>query len=154
MKKFETNELYKKYSDDVFNYSISLLKDYDLAKDAVQDVFIKFIDSENQFRGDCSYKSWLLVITRNYCYGKLRIKRKEPARLDDVNEIIEQNNFDENISLADAIAKLNHEDSEIIYLREYAGHSYKEMAEILETSIDNVKVKLFRVRKKLRKYLK
>ena len=54
----------------------------------------------------------------------------------------------------DAVKKLNKEEYELIYLREFACHSYLEISEILGISVDNVKVKLFRVRDQLRKYMK
>lgn len=154
MLKKNAEEIFIKYSNDVFHYALSLLKNYEEAKDARQEVFLKFIKSSESFRGDCNDKTWLLVITRNYCYRKLRDDNKANTSIEEISEISEMENLDKKISLSDAISRLNQEDSEIIYLREYAGHSYKEMSEILETSIDNVKVKLFRVRKKLRNYLK
>jgi len=153
LKNDRTKELFDSYSDDIFNYALSLLKNYDDAKDAVQDVFVKFMSTQESFRGDCSYKTWLLVLTRNYCYQK-NSRIKQSLRLENNSKINYENDLDARITLNDAIARLNKEESEIIYLREFAGHSYKEMAAILDTSIDNIKVKLFRVRRQLRKYLK
>jgi RNA polymerase sigma-70 factor, ECF subfamily len=153
-KKKSAKELFKTYSGDVLNYSYSILKDYDDAEDAVQEVFMQFMKSENIFRGECSYKTWLLTITRNYCYQKIN---KNPnhlvtidANLPDTYEM----SIDASISLNDALAELPVEEYELIYLRAYAGYSYNEISEVLNVSIDNVKVKLFRVRQKLRKYLK
>ena len=70
---------------------------------------------------------------------------KQPSRIDENTIKIYDPSFEDNISLNEAISKLDPEEFEIIYLREYACHSYKEMAEILGISVDNVKVKLFRV---------
>lgn len=147
-------ELFNSYSNDILNYSLSLLKNYDDAKDALQDVFVKFINNQNSFRGECSYKTWLLTITRNYCYDRLDGKAKQPERIDENFLKVYEPRLDDIISLNDALSKLSQEEFELIYLREYACHSYQEMAEILGISIDNVKVKLFRVRQLLRKYLK
>jgi len=147
-------ELFSSYSDDILNYSMSLLKDSDDAKDAVQEVFIRFINSQSSFRGDCSYKTWLLVITRNYCYKKLNGKTNQPVLIDENFPHTYEPKLEEKITLNDALKKLKHEEFELIYLREYACHSYQEIAEILGISVDNVKVKLFRVREQLRKYLK
>ena len=154
MQKIQTSELYHKYSNDVLNYALSFLKDIEKAKDAVSEAFLKFIDSQESFRGDCSHKTWLLIITRNYCLNNLSKARKVDIRLDDIQDLEMENEIDNKISIEDAINKLNTEEYEIIYLREYAGHSYREIAEILDTTIDNVKVRLFRVRQKLRKYLR
>lgn len=147
-------ELFSSYSDDILNYSMSLLKDSDDAKDAVQEVFIRFINSQSSFRGDCSYKTWLLVITRNYCYKKLNGKANQPVPIDENFLHTYEPKLEDKITLNDALKKLNSEEFELVYLREYACHSYQEIAEILGITVDNVKVKLFRVREQLRKYLK
>ena len=67
-------ELYERYSKDIFKYSFSILKDEDDAKDAVQEVFVKYAENENSFKRSCSYKTWLLVLTRNYCFNKTKSK--------------------------------------------------------------------------------
>ncbi len=153
-KENNVKELFNRYSNDILNYSMSLLKDSDDAKDALQEVFVRFINSQNTFRGECSYKTYLLVITRNYCYKKLNGKTSNVVPIDDrIMERIDSN-LDEKITVNDAMKKLTKEEYELIYLREYACHSYQEIADILGITIDNVKVKLFRVREQLRKYLK
>lgn len=153
-KENNVKELFNRYSTDILNYSMSLLKDSDDAKDALQEVFVRFINSQNTFRGECSYKTYLLVITRNYCYKKLNGKAANVIPIDEsITERIDSN-LDEKITLNDAMKKLTKEEYELIYLREYACHSYQEIADILGITIDNVKVKLFRVREQLRKYLK
>ncbi len=146
-------ELFNSYSNDVLNYSMSILKDYDEAKDAVQEVFVRYIKNENSFRGDCSYKTWLLTITRNYCLKKLNGRAGKAETIDD--DLVESSgtSIETRISLNDALARLSKEEYELIYLRDYECHTYQEMALILGITVDNVKVKLFRVRKHLRKYL-
>jgi RNA polymerase sigma factor (sigma-70 family) len=152
-KENNVKELFEKYSNDILHYSMSLLKDTDDAKDALQEVFVKFINSYDSFRGECSYKTWLLIITRNYCFQKLNGKAGKPVSIEENLSESYEPNLEEKITLDNAIKKLSSEEYELIYLREYACHSYKEMAEILGITIDNVKVKLFRVREHLRKYL-
>jgi RNA polymerase sigma-70 factor, ECF subfamily len=153
-KKKPVKELFESYSNDILLYSLSILKDYDDAKDAVQDVFAQFLKTEDAFRGDCSYKTWLLTITRNYCYKKLNNKSTQMQKIDENSSVTYEMNIETSISLNDALSGLSDDEYEIIYLREYAGYSYQEIAGILQISIDNVKIKLFRVRQKLRKYLK
>ncbi|MCX6168575.1 MAG: sigma-70 family RNA polymerase sigma factor [Ignavibacteriales bacterium] len=146
-------ELFNSYSNDVLNYSMSILKDHDEAKDAVQEVFIRYIKNEENFRGDCSYKTWLLTITRNYCLKKLNGRSSKTETLDDNFIEANESSIETKISLNDALDKLTAEEYELIYLRDYECHTYHEMALILGVTVDNIKVKLFRVRKHLRKYL-
>ena len=61
--------------------------------------------------------------------------------------------YDTRISLKDALDQLSPEYNEILYLREYENYSYKEIADITEQTLENVKIKIFRARRQLRKIL-
>ena len=52
-----------------------------------------------------------------------------------------------------ALGKLKHEQRSIILLRDYEGYSYKEIGEMLELTEAQVKIKIFRSRKKLQQIL-
>ena len=140
---------------EIFKYSYSILKNREEAEDAVQEVFVKYAANEDSFKGDCSYKTWLLIIARNYCFNRIKNKNFNNAEIDD-EEFTETTNpdYDMNISLKDALMKLPEEYNELIYLREYEGYSYNEIAGITKLSLENVKIKLFRARQELRKILK
>lgn len=147
-------ELYEKFDADVFKYSFSILKNYEEAKDAVQEVFANYAEHENSFKGDCSQKTWLLIISRNYCFNRLKRKGFKNNNPDTIIDNIIDPDYETRISIEDAIKKLSYDYSELIYLKDYEGYSYKEIAEITETSLENVKIRLFRARQQLRKYLK
>ena len=140
---------------DIFKYSYSILKNREEAEDAVQEVFVKYAANEDTFKGDCSYKTWLLIIARNYCFNRIKNKNFNNAEIDDEGFTETTNpDYDMNISLTDALMKLPEEYNELIYLREYEGYSYNEIAGITKLSLENVKIKLFRARQELRKILK
>jgi RNA polymerase sigma factor (sigma-70 family) len=147
-------DLYSEYADEILAYSISLLKNYDDARDVVQEVFIRFMKSENEFKHECSYKTWLMVITRNYCYTFLRNKSNGTQRINDEDEHKMEMNLEMKISLNIVLEQLPREDSELIYLRMYAGHSYQEIAEILGITVNNVGLRLFKLKKQLKNILK
>ncbi len=148
-------ELYEKYSADIYKYSLSILKNREEAEDAVQEVFVRYAKSENSFKKNCSYKTWLLIIARNYCFNRIGNKNylSEHLYSNDFSKSYSPD-YDIQISLKDALLELPEEYNELIYLKEYEGFSYKEIAEVTELSLENVKVKLFRARQQLRKILK
>ncbi len=153
--KISLPELYEMYSKDIFKYSFSILKNNEEAEDAVHEVFVKYAESENSFKCDCSYKTWLLIITRNYCFSRIKNKNFKNENFDDYRfERSVEPDYETYISLRDALMKLSEEHNELIYLKEYEGLSYKEIAEITKLSLENVKIKLFRARQELRKILK
>ena len=148
-------ELYEKYSDDILRYSYSILKNLEEAEDMVHEVFIRHIESENSFKGDCSYKTWLLVITRNLCFNKLKSSGFANESFEDScsNEVYESD-FELNISIKEAMQKIPSEFSELLYLKEAEGYTYEEIAGLTRLTVENVAVKLYRAKKMLRKILK
>ena len=131
------------------------MKNEDEAKDAVQEVFVKYLEAENKFQRKASYKTWLLVLTRNYCYNRVKSKDFNNYNLEEkVFSKIYEVDYETKITIKEALLQLNSDENELIYLREYEGYSYKEIAELTEQSLENIKIKIFRVRKKLREILK
>jgi RNA polymerase sigma-70 factor (ECF subfamily) len=61
------SEIYHKYVDTIFRISFSFLKNEDDAKDAVQEVFIKLLNSKKEYENEEHLKAWLIVTTSNYC---------------------------------------------------------------------------------------
>jgi RNA polymerase sigma-70 factor (ECF subfamily) len=148
-------ELYDKYSLDIYRYALSILKDSDDAKDAVQETFVKYVENELSFRGDASQKTWLLIVARNYCYSRLKRAEKSNIRIDEeVFDKTYEPEYDSEITLKDALMCLSVGQNELLFLKEYGGYSYKEIADITELSIENVKIKLFRARQQLREIIK
>jgi len=142
------------HSKDVYRYAYSLLKNNEDAEDVVQDVFMNYLKKSDSYRGDCSLKTWLLVLTRNQCYNVIKSRKiRQSESIEDVNLCSDINYVEDKLNIEDALKTLTSEENEIIFLREYSDFSYKEIAQILNISIDNVKVRLFRAKQKLRKAL-
>jgi RNA polymerase sigma-70 factor (ECF subfamily) len=142
------------HSKDVYRYAYSLLKNSEDADDVVQDVFMNYLNKSGSFRGKCSLKTWLLVLTRNQCYNVIKsrkIRRTEP--IEDVILVSDNKYVEDKLNIEDALKTLTTEENEIIFLREYSGFTYIEISLILGISVDNVKVRLFRAKQKLRKAL-
>lgn len=152
--KISLPDLYEKYSNDIFKYSFSLLKSSDEAKDAVQETFIKFEQSSESFKQGCSFKTWLLIIARNYCFNRLKSKNFNSEHIDEEQYYGSYNSsYELKLTIEEALNKLTPEYNELFYLKEYEGYSYKEIADLTGLSLENVKIKLFRARQILRKLL-
>jgi RNA polymerase sigma-70 factor, ECF subfamily len=142
------------HSKDVYRYAYSLLKNNEDAEDVVQDVFIKYFEKSDSYKDDCSIKTWLLVLTRNRCYNVIKSRKiRQSESIENINLNSDFNNVEAKLNIEEALKILNSEENELIFLREFSGFSYKEIAQILNISIDNVKVRLFRAKQKLRKVL-
>ena len=73
--------LYRRYAGKVFAKCISMLSDEGLARDAVQDIFIKVYLNLARFNEKSSFSTWLYSITYNFCIDIIRRKKKIPVLL-------------------------------------------------------------------------
>lgn len=154
IERLSVSKLYDRFAVDVYRYAFSLLKNKEEAKDAMQEAFVRYVENENSFKEQCSQKTWLFVITKNYCYNKLKSADYKYLELpDEEYKSVYEFNIDWKLSIQNALMRLNEEQNELIFLVDYAGYSYKEIAEITKQSLENVKIKIFRARQELRKHL-
>ncbi len=140
----------------------------DQVDDITQEVFLRAYRSLPTFKAQSSFKHWLSVIAVRTCYDFWRDRYKskelpmsalseehqtwlENTMATEAEEVLrERGSQKEAREILDwALARLSPEDrmvTELVYLEEA---SVKEAAELLGWSVANVKVRLFRVRKKL-----
>ena len=79
-------KLYEKQTHLVYGVCLKYLKDEELAKDAVMGIFEELINKARQ-HDIKQFRSWLYVLSRNYCLMQLRADKKiETVNLDDFME--------------------------------------------------------------------
>ncbi len=159
--RFKNNEdadafsvIYDRYSKKVFAYCLRTFNDRERAKDIFQRVFTSVIDKKDTFKGG-SFIAWLMIITRNYCLLEKRNKIYYEEIKDDYldSSTSEKNDFMLNEYVRKQIDNLPVDYRELIKLRYYDDFSYKEIADIKELSMAQVKIKIFRAKKILMKAL-
>lgn len=155
MKNDAWEALFKKHYNEALLYVYSFCRNRALAEDIVQEAYMRAIRSIDEERD--GFKFWLFKVCRNCYFDHLRrTKRLEPidgdlADNDElVDEIIQK---DEYRALYHALSLLKDSYREVVRLFYFDGMSVKEIASITDTSIDNVKVQLFRARAKLKEIL-
>jgi len=80
--------LVRRYHGAAYGVALSVTRDEDTAQDVVQDAFVKAFAALDRFRGDASFKTWLLTITANEARGALRRhKRRRETVLDDAKPV-------------------------------------------------------------------
>jgi RNA polymerase sigma factor (sigma-70 family) len=87
--------LYEKYMHLVYGVCLKYLKDEELSKDAVMQIFEELITKVN--RHDIKqFKSWLYVLSRNHCLMHLRSHKKmQIEALDDIMELADDLHLNE-----------------------------------------------------------
>ncbi len=154
-------EIYKDY---VYTLLHSMLRSSVDAEEAAQDTFIKVFRSIAQFNGSSKFSTWLYRIA--YRTGLDYLKKRRRFESIDAAAISEKyiaidaeglksiQNAELTNYLHEALNKLKPEDAAIVRLFYLKELSLREIADVTTMSESNIKVRLFRARKTLRKITK
>ncbi|NNM04038.1 MAG: RNA polymerase sigma factor, partial [Gemmatimonadetes bacterium] len=66
------DQLISRHHGSVFRTAVGILGDEDAASDVAQETFLKAFKGLGKFRGDASFKTWVLAIAANEARGFLR----------------------------------------------------------------------------------
>ena len=153
--------LYNKYYKQIFNYVYQRLESKDTAFDITAQVFLKALTNigKYEFKG-VPFASWLYRIAHNevmQLYRANKNSRSINADIGDLRFICEENEspfFEEYIpAIKQLIQELNEDDLQMVELRYFERRAFKEIAEILEITEVNAKVRMHRIIEKLKKAL-
>lgn len=158
-------DLVKRHQRFVFTLAVRFTKTREDAEEVAQDCFIKAYRSLHSFGGNSKFTTWLYSIVYTTAMTFLRKKRLDTSSIDDEGNFIQvenqnaafENNMAENKSrsyyLNQAIEQLLPDDAMIITLFYKGEQSLEEIAAVLGIEPNNVKVKLFRARQRLKEKL-
>ena len=146
----------------LFKISFRIVNDEEAAEDLVHDSFIKANEKELVFPTLDDAKYWLIRVVKNaslnYAKRKVREAKAYHKALYEGRQEMESGETEllkkETIEKAkEALEKLPPKLREVLVLREYGGMNYKEIGKILGITEGNVKVRVFRAREQLLKYI-
>jgi RNA polymerase sigma factor (sigma-70 family) len=150
--------LYQRYASKVFGKCISILKDYDEAKDAVQDIFIKIMTNLANFGERAQFSTWIYSITYNYCIDIIRKKKKEKTLFTDdierapdvaAEEVPDEFLMEMEVKHLKTVLEMLPTGDRMILLMKYQDDmSIKEIADVLEKTESAVKMKIKRAKHK------
>lgn len=156
MKRKEYNSVVNEQSGNLFGYAIKFLRNREDAKDIVQDVFEKMWQNRKKI-DPLKAKSWMFTTAHNtminFSNKKGRIHLTDEMKSFETG-VMPVNNFESNQVVDRAVSILPPVQKSVVLLRDLEGYSYREIGSILELSDAQVKVYLFRARKKIKKQLK
>lgn len=156
------SQMVSAYKDKMFRYAFNIVGSRFAAEDVVQEAMIKIWKKREQFAEIENKEAWCVTITRNLAIDKVRAgKKRRAGDITEYHHISDQSpSPDVQLEQKDALAtvallldSLPPQQKEIITLRDVEGYTYQEIADILEVSVDQVKVSLHRARKSLRSKL-
>jgi RNA polymerase sigma factor (sigma-70 family) len=149
----EYNRSVEEYSDPVYRFIRSSLKDNDRASDIVQDTF------EKLWRNVASIdhgvvKSWLFTTAYRTMIDIIRHENRISSLEEcDQGFVHETQYSDLNEVLHLALERIPENQKSMILLRDYEGYSYREIGEITGASEAQVKINIYRGRMALKSFI-
>ena len=147
------SRLVEQYQTDLLRMCYLYLHDAELARDAVQETYLKAWRALGGFRGECAEKTWLMKIAINTCRDLRRSawfrhanRKVTPDMLPAACVVFEEEDEEVLIAVMDLPVKLR----ETVLMYFYQDMSVKEIAETLKLSPSAVSARLDRAKKKLR----
>jgi RNA polymerase sigma-70 factor (ECF subfamily) len=150
--------LVDKYKRMAFTLTVQVVHQHEVAEELCQDAFLKAFRGLNGYKGDAAFSTWLYRIVYNTAISYMRKKRRytlpleaEVLEFDDGSlDPMEQLSKEESLRMLDqAMLHMEEEDRFLLTLYYLEERSVKELAGIVNQSESNVKIRLFRGRKKL-----
>jgi RNA polymerase sigma-70 factor (ECF subfamily) len=160
------NQLVELYQDYLYAMAVRIVRERDLAEDAVQDAFFSAYRNLERFSGP-SFRGWLTRITLNAAKDILRRRRRRPA---DPYPEWEDDSWQppapgaegpeqvtllsqQRAALAQAMAGITDDQRTAIILFDVEGYDYAEIAKLTGVSVGTVKSRIHRGRMTLRERL-
>lgn len=160
-RKDELDNLYRQYAKPLYLFLLKLSGSTHLAEELTQETFVRATISLSFYKQE-DVRAWLFKVARNAYLDEWRKRKRRrmipfadyflknddlisPYGLPENETIIEEEKKD----LQHLISYLPEQYRAILYLREYESFSYAEIQEALDISESQVKITLFRARKRL-----
>ena len=157
--------LVERYKHMVYTLTIRIVKSKEDAEEVSQDVFVKAFKKLDSFKGDSKFSTWIYKIAY---YASLDVIKKNKRfinseNIDDfydgdlgnVQDALESLHSKERKKVINkALLKLDEDERIILTLFYFEEMPIKEISKVVNLTEDNIKVKLFRSRKKLATILK
>lgn len=153
------DEIVKLKTESIIFSSLSILRQYQDAQDAAQEVVLKMYKNIRKLKDPTAFNAWLQRIIINQCYymQKSKARKKETMNMDgEFNEIHEEDreflpqgyaeNKEQSLFIRDIIKNLPEQKRMVVTMYYYEELSYKEIAYALDISINTVASDLKRSR--------
>jgi len=147
--------LMQRYTSQVYGAALRIMKDEENAQEVTQMAFIRAYKQLDTWRGE-NFAAWVTIIANHLALRMLeKEKRRQTETLDD-NRDLPDETYDEQReqqlqAMEKAIEQLPEADQQIILWHYYENIPLQTIAERIGQTGNNIKVRLFRIRERLKK---
>jgi RNA polymerase sigma factor (sigma-70 family) len=142
------DRIFQRYRRHLLKYCSYLTGSSAVGEDVVQETFMRLLEQKGSLTIRSSLKDWLFICARNHSLNLLarrqRMEQSPPliAGNDDCSGEMKW-------LIQEVLGRLNNDERDLILMREQQQYSIMEMATLLGISQEAVRVRLFRIRKKM-----
>lgn len=160
-------EVFATYEKPIYHYVLKMVEDESAAEDLTQEVFLKVHKGLARFEGRSKLSTWIYRIATNTCLDHFRTaahkKGKSTISLHDEDapgcgceQPADDRPVDDTVvreemscCVREFVEELPEDYRAVVVLHDFQGLKNREIAEILDCSLDTVKIRLHRGRRKL-----
>lgn len=156
-------ELFNQYQLKILNLCYAMLHNREEAEDLTQEVFLEIFRSLNKFQNRCKLSTWIYRIAVNKTINQTKKNKLRRFFSIDSNDALIVSSFEHtdwsleekqyNTYLHQALEKLPTKQKQAFILYSYDGLVQKEIAEIMNCSLQSVEVLVHRARKSLQRHI-
>lgn len=145
-------QLYIELKKPIFILCLSLVNDYHIAEDILQETFVKVINNTDKFLNGSNAKAWIYTIARNTSLNYLKNKNREVIKQDIVvcDDRCDNEEVLSSMEFLRLIEPLSLEEKQIVALRLSCNLGYFQISKILNISVINLRKKYSRAINKLK----
>lgn len=166
----EPNKWIDRYSDYLYNYTITRVNDKEIALDIIQDTFFAGLKSMKNFKGEASERTWLISILKrkiidhyrkiNSKKGKAEVRMSYKSDLDSEGDWLEEqvhdyseNNAEESLineelgsAILNCLSKLPKKQAQVFKMKTIQGYDTEIICNELNITASNLWVIIHRAR--------
>ncbi|RZK41525.1 MAG: sigma-70 family RNA polymerase sigma factor [Pedobacter sp.] len=147
-------EIYKLYSNAMYNVSLRILNNEAEAEDVLQEAFLDAFSRISDFRQETTFGLWLKQIVINRSINYLRKRKFDLVPLEDIDIVEEPSIDDRELQLKvetvkRAVQELPDGYRLVLTLYLFEGYDHEEIAHILKISENTSRTQFMRAKRKL-----
>ena len=149
--------MYKRFFPQLTRYLSRMMRRPDLVEEVVSDTLFVVWEKASQFQGRSKVSTWITGIA--YLKGIKRLDKLKTMPEQHADQIIEYEGIVDSIDLINRIGlqewlssgldQISADQRSVVELTYFSGHSYQEIAEIMQCPVNTVKTRMFHARRKL-----
>lgn len=155
------NKLVKRYENVVYTYALKMTGNQADAMDLMQETFISVCNSLHQFKGNSSFKTWLMSLAHYRCVDFYRRKRLDRDGEKNVEHLVSVDSWSQpcgehevqqsRAEVVKLLMQLPFEQKLVVELKMFQQLTFEQIAEQLGGSVNTVKSQFYSALSKLKR---